>query len=186
MQSYGIFPWGDVSRAYATAGYLWPPLKKPRYALVELVDQIIRAYWLPRFREDEEGETYVRPEVPSGYADFYENVFAQREQKNIEALRVVTKDAVYRETPILIGVSPTRNGNTLMPATTITREVIVALDSSGAHIVDLNALLSSEPNISDIYIDNVHFNARGHAIIGKKLGSTLQEHISDIPKRSNR
>ena len=45
-----LFPWIDLNRAYTTAGYLWPPTKKPRFALVEIADHQIRTRWLTAFR----------------------------------------------------------------------------------------------------------------------------------------
>lgn len=170
-----LFPWGDVTRTYVTGGFLWPPLKKPRFALVEAIDQVFRAYWLPRFRLDETEykEAFLQPEIPQGYAAFYEGVFNEREEKNLEALHAVTKDARDRALPILISISPSQTEGQLDPLPPKATPVLSELDSTGVYLFDLHAALEGHENIAGLYIDPVHYNTKGHQVVGRELGEAI-------------
>ena len=170
-----LFPWGDVTRTYVTGGFLWPPLKKPRYALVEAIDQVIRAYYLPRFRLDESqyGEAYLQPEVPQGYGAFYDGVFEEREQKNIEALRAVVEDANSRGLPLILGISPSHTQGRLDPLFPETTRLLAELDTTDTYLFDLHGILTQRADIANLYIDPVHYNSQGHQVVGEELGNAL-------------
>ena len=170
-----LFPWGDVTRTYVTGGFLWPPLKKPRYALVEAIDQVFRAYWLPRFRLDEDDykEAFLAPEIPQGYGAFYEGVFQEREQKNIESLYAIAQDATNRSLPILIGISPSHTQGQLDPLLPKATRVLTTLDTMGVHLLDMHAVLETHQDIASLYIDPVHYNTLGHEVIGQELGQAI-------------
>lgn len=176
-----LFPWGDVSRTYVTGGFLWPPLKKPRFALVEAVDQVIRMFWLPAFREDEDlqGAAYLSPEIPRGYLSFYEDVFEERAQKNLGALHEVTSDAIRKGLPIMVGITPEYDEGQLLPMPGEAKSAINGLSATGVRVMDLHQLLGSESDLSALFIDHIHFSAEGHAVIGHRLGSLLLEILRD-------
>lgn len=170
-----LFPWGDVTRTYVTGGFLWPPLKKPRYALVEAIDQVIRAHWLPRFRldDDQYQEAFLQPEIPQGYGAFYDGVFEEREEKNIEALLGVTKDAVENGVPLLVGITPRHTEGNIDPLPAAAAQVLAGLDTSGVHLLDLHASLGRAGNVTGLYVDPVHFSTDGHQAVGDALGKEI-------------
>jgi len=170
-----LFPWGDVHRAYATAGYLWPPTKKPRFALVEAIDHIIRVYWLTSFRTGGQGapEEYIHPEVPYGYEEFFDRVLPDRFRRNLDALDEALSKALSKGIPVIVGITPEQTEAHLVPNPTKAIELLRNLEARGVHIMDLHSVIGAAADIESVYIDNIHFNSRGHRLIGEALGKEL-------------
>lgn len=170
-----LFPWNDVHRAYATAGFLWPPTKRPSFALVEAVDHIIRTRWLSAFRQNApmKGAEYMLPETPSGYEQFYDSLLQERSQKNIRALRTTVDIALQSGTPLIVGITPRREESRLLPFPAQAVATMRMLENLNVNLMDVNAALLTNDGIEDAFIDQVHFTRIGHALIGEALGIQL-------------
>ena len=180
-----LFPWTDTLRSYASAGFLWPATKKPRFALVEAGDHVIRSLWLTSFREEGQsldGE-FVYPEVPGGYESFFEGVLENRTARNIDALRRTVEVALGKETPVIVGITPERVGNELIPNEDRATEQMEQLAAQGANILNVHQVLTSaDQDIASLYIDSIHFNREGHRVLGESLGKFLRQVLQDHPK----
>jgi hypothetical protein len=173
-----LFPWGDTLRNFATGGQISPPRYKPKLALVELVDYCITHYWLHFLRVDPpRTEDFVRPESPAGREEFFEKALAERVRRNLDAVRKVAAEAVGRGVPVVLGVTPYRKGNKLEPLPSEATALLDEMAAMGVIVFDASAVFAHAPSVEDCFIDQVHFNARGHELIGKALGATLQKAI---------
>jgi lysophospholipase L1-like esterase len=176
-----LFPWGDTERSFATAGLLWPATSKPRFALVEVIDHLIMRYWLPRFRVvPPREESFVKLNAPAGRDDFFKDVIAEREVRNLDAVRAAVAQAVEGGVPVVIGVTPYRKGQELAPLPTEADDFLKEIAAAGAVVFDVSAALT-EPGVGadELYLDMAHFNADGHRLVGEALGSTLDTVIAD-------
>lgn len=170
-----LFPWNDVYRAYAASGLLWPPNKRPLFALVEVIDHVIRTRWLTSFREQTSaaGEEFISPETPAGYEQFYETVLADRTRKNLRALEQAVQIALRDGIPVVAGITPRRVGNRLLSFPAEAADVLRSLEGLGVQIMDVAAVFSSGVNLERAFIDEVHFTTEGHRLVGEALGSEL-------------
>ena len=181
-----VFPWGDVYRTYATAGMLWPPARKPRFALVEAIDHLIRTWWLQAFRESftVEDSAWEMPLYPSGYEETFRQTFAQRKERNLDALRreVAASRACGR--PVIIGISPTfREGRS--PENGLEESALLdSLSSRGAILFDVPSALRAAGPPEDLFIDSVHYSSAGHRAVGTELGNLLSKVV--VEQKINR
>lgn len=175
-----IFPWADVRRTYATAGALWPARLKPRFALVELGDHLIRQFWLPAFRRAARPEeAFARPDVPVGYEAFYGEVFSARTARNLDACRAAVRAALERGTPIVMGVTPRYADGRLAPLPDEADAFLAEMERAGVRIFDVGAALQTPPGpLAERFVDAVHYSAAGHAAVGRALGRILQALVS--------
>lgn len=177
-----LFPWASTLRCYTTAGFLWPPTKKPRFALVEAGDHLIRTQWLTRFRTEgriPQGQQNLFPEVAGGYENFFEGVLEERTRRNVEVLKRTVETAVNKGTPVIVGITPEFSGSGLVPNSIEAAEHLQQLASLGAQILDVHQVLSSgEEDIADLYLDRIHLTREGHRLVGEALGKLLQ-HTGD-------
>jgi lysophospholipase L1-like esterase len=174
-----LFPWGDTLRNFATGGQISPPRYKPKLALVELVDYCITRYWVRFLRKDPpRAAEFVRPESPAGREEFFNGVLAERVRRNLNAVREAVAEARRRGVPVVMGVTPYREGNELEPLPPEATEFLDEMAEMGVIVFDAFAVFAdAADNIEDCFIDQVHLNARGHELIGKALGEILQNVI---------
>jgi len=170
-----LFPWNDVHRAYATAGFLWPPTKRPSFALVEAVDHIIRTRWLSAFRQNAptKGAEYMLPETPAGYRQLFDSLLQERSQKNIQALRTTVESAIRNGIPLIVGITPRREDSQLLPSPAQAVLTMSMLENLDVSLMDVNAALLTDDDLDEVFIDQVHFTVMGHALIGEALGTQL-------------
>jgi hypothetical protein len=169
-----LFPWLDVRRSYATVSYLWPPVAKPRFALVEVVDHLVHRFWI-RFLRETRTSAGDGVDADADRTDASDRGLA-RQARNLEAARAVAAEARRRQVPVVIGVTPLRRGDVLAP---LSEEAIAFLreaEASGAHVFDATAALGGVgADVSRHYYDHVHFSETGHRAIGVALGARLSE-----------
>ena len=172
-----LFPPGDAYRAFTTAGYLWPPMKKPRYALVELIDQIIRVYWLPRFRRETQGGVHAwsRSPVPEGREDFYQSVFARRFEDNKSSFERVVADIRSKDIPLIVAVTPVVLDGDVQPLGPDAESILRSAREKGAGILDLHDPIRISDSPSSLFLDAVHFDAPGHALVGGLIADRLAD-----------
>lgn len=179
-----LFPWSDAYRSYATVGPLWPARFRPRFALVEAVDQVLFRFWLPAFRARRPSpDPFLRPDEPAGREAFFQQVLADRKERNRAAARAVAAEARRRGVPLVVGVTPyLGEGGGLAPLDPEAGALLAALADSGAVVFDVAAALgaAAEPPPA-LYQDHVHFTEAGHRAVGDALGRLLLRHLYDPP-----
>ncbi len=176
-----LFPWNDVRRAYVAAGYLWPATKRPSFALVEAIDHVIRTRWLTAFRRNPlaTGTEFVHPETPAGYEQFFGTVLDVRTRMNLQALIKTVQIALQKGIPVVVGITPRREETRLLSISTEAAETLRMLETLYVHIMDVEAVLPTGVKLESVYIDQVHFTASGHRLIGEALGNKLLTIIND-------
>ena len=174
-----LFPWGDVERTYAVVGALWPARYRPRFALVEAVDHVLFRFWTNLLRErPPPAHDFRTPEGPAGYEAFFADVLAARQAKNLDAARAVVAEAQRRNLPIILGVTPYRDGPRLEPLTDDARHFIEDMEALGVPIFDASAVLEqASGDMEPLFIDHVHFEVAGHRAVGEALGALLHTHL---------
>lgn len=170
-----LFPSGDLYRTFTSAGYLWPPTKKPRFALVEVVDKVIQIFWLPRFRQETASGTrrYTRASVPKGHEAFYESVFEERFESNVQAFEAVLADAASRGIPVLTGITPEFVDSVVRAPEREALQLMERADLLGALVLDLHTPFQSASDPGILYLDSVHFAEPGHALVGLNVAEAL-------------
>ena len=91
----------------------------------------------------------------------------------------MTQDANERNLPILVGISPRHTSGTLDPLAPVASQILVDLDSSRVHLIDLHEVLANQRDLSSLYIDPVHYNKEGHQTIGLVLGNAIHDMLLD-------
>ncbi len=172
-----IFPWGDATRAYATVGALWPARLKPRFALVEAVDLSIHRFWLDAFRlRARAAQAYETPEIPLGHEAEYARIFAERTRRNLDVFFAAVRVAGERGIPLIVGVAPRFEEGVLAPLPGDAGRVIEQLAERGVHVLDLARVFESAGiDLRDLFFDEVHYTAAGHAVVGAALGTYARD-----------
>lgn len=177
-----LFPWGDTKRQYAVVQLVWPSQQKPRLALVEVVDYLILKHWrqLSRIQPSSDDKA-MSIESSSGDKKFRERVMERRKKRNLDSVREVVAEARSRGVPVVLGISPYRSGNKLLP---LDPEAVAFIEEmkkqEGVTILDVaSALENAEYDVNDMFIDVVHMTERGHRVVGEALGAKLQEILKD-------
>ena len=175
-----LFPWSDIHRSYATVGPLWPARFRPRFALVEVIDNLIFRYWLGAFREvDRSPDRFRAPDAPTGRGAFMQDVQEARGVKNLAALHATVAEAERRGVPLLIGVTPYREGNALRPLPEAADSLLSTLEAGGLTTIDVSAALDAAPEgIAALFVDHVHFTEAGHRAVGRAVGTVLAERLA--------
>ncbi len=171
-----LFPWGDVTRSYATVGFLWPARFKPKLALVEAGDHLVRAYWLHGFRElPERGSLEPgEPLFPPGYEQFFEREGERRRARNLGALRDGVASNLEKGVPTIVGVTPYFDGRQLQPLPEEARQLLRSLAADGIPVLDVHgAMLGSGRRLQTLFTDPVHLSREGHRVVGLALGELL-------------
>jgi lysophospholipase L1-like esterase len=171
-----LFPWGDTNRSYTVVGDMWPAARKPRFALVEVIDYVIVHYWkmLSRRPPSSQGD-FKTPEGPSAGKPFVDAMFAKRKVRNLEAVRSVVAEAKRRGVPVILGVTPYRTGNKLDPLPPDAVAFLKEMADAGVTIFDVSAVISNSGiDPQDLYIDSPHFSVKGHRLVGEALGKKLE------------
>lgn len=177
-----LFPWNDMHRSFVSAGYLWPPTKRPSFALVEAMDHIIRTRWLTSFRQNPSttGAEFILPETPAGYEQLFKTVLNERTRMNLKALLQTMQIALLKDIPVIVGVTPRRGKDRLLPIMAEAAETMKMLKTMDVRVLDVGALLPTGTGLESAYIDRVHFTAVGHRLIGEALGSELLKIVGDL------
>ncbi|MEM0962076.1 MAG: hypothetical protein AAGK21_05980 [Bacteroidota bacterium] len=174
-----LFPWGDVTRSYASLGPLWPARLTPRLALVEAVDQVLFRYWLPALRErGGTAEDFEVAEFPPGYAEVGRRELAARQDSNLAAARRVLRDARQRGLPLVLGVTPTLDGAAPAPLAPAARAFLADADTLGAAIFDVHASVDAAGGPDGLFLDAVHLTTEGHRVVGEALGAVLVRQLA--------
>jgi lysophospholipase L1-like esterase len=175
-----LFPWNDVRRTYVTAGYLWPPTKRPRFALVEVIDHLIRTRWLPAFRQDPavSGAEFMLPETPAGYEQFFASILEERTRENIQALLTTVELGRHEGIPVIVGITPRRDDKQLLPDPPEALETLQALESINSTVMKVRGVFPAGTNLERAFIDPVHFTSYGHQLVGEALGDILLSELS--------
>lgn len=173
-----VFPWGDVFRTYASGGPMFPAHYKPDFALVEVIDYLITKYWSVMFRDvPATTDDFLTPNRPAGQAlSFEEKCTQERITRNLNAVRGVVAEAQRRGIPIVIGVSPYRDGDSLAPIPKEAAEFLHEMAKAGAIVIDVSAALTDKSSgAKGVYLDHVHLSVEGHRRVGRALGETLDQ-----------
>jgi lysophospholipase L1-like esterase len=172
-----LFPWGDVKRSFAHLGTTHASRYKPRFALVEVIDHVVPKYWrrISRVAPPPE-EDFRKIQRTAGDKSFFEKMLAERKERNLDAIRDVVAEAKQRGVPVILGVTPYRQGDALEP---LSPEAVTFLDemaAAGVTVFDVSAVLAQAPaGIEACYIDLTHLSAEGHQVVGQALGEELDE-----------
>jgi lysophospholipase L1-like esterase len=169
-----LFPAGDATRAYRTGGIIYPPRFAPRFALVEVIDLAIYLHWSTIFRLD-----LPPPGAWTSYPGRYHDLFvlerSVRMTKNLGAMRCVLEWAIAHEIPVVLGVTPVLNGdNRVVPPPIDVIAQIKEIESDSINLFDVYETINNhEDDFSKLFVDDVHFSAKGHRIVGEALGKQL-------------
>ncbi|NNE34629.1 MAG: hypothetical protein HKN13_05310 [Rhodothermales bacterium] len=177
-----LFPWADTKRSYTTVSFLWPPTQKPRFALVEAVDHIVREQWLGRFRvaTEQQSDEYINSSTPDGYEDFFASVIRERERRNISAFHAGIRSAIALEIPIIVGITPVQDDGTMAEHSADAIALIDSVSTLGVHVLDIRkALQDGGTGAERAYIDKLHFSSTGHSLVGRALGAELVRVMGD-------
>jgi lysophospholipase L1-like esterase len=174
-----LFPWGDVTRNFATVGLLVPARFQPRFALVEAVDHAIIRFWVGAFRlRQTDARPFQVPDYPLGREAWFARVLVERKARNLDAARRVVAEAGRRGLPLILGVTPYRSGNRLEP---LPQEAVAFLEEMarlGAAVLDVAAVMEQAPHPAGaLYLDHVHLNAHGHRVVGAALAELLDARL---------
>ena len=179
-----LFPWGSTVRPYISLGPLLPARLAPRFAAVELVDQLLFRYWLGAFRESSApGEPFTVDDLPPGYDDVASHETEARRAANLAALQSVVADAQRRGVPILVGVTPTVRGDGPLPVPSEAQAALDEARAAGAVVFDAHAVVAAEGGPDGLFLDGVHFSTAGHHAIGEALGALILPTLADSTAR---
>ena len=179
-----LFPWGSTVRPYISLGPLLPARLAPRFAAVELVDQLLFRYWLGAFRESSApGEPFTVDDLPPGYDDVAAHETEARRAANLAALQSVVADARRRGVPILVGVTPTVRGDAPLPVPSEAQAALDEARAAGAVVFDAHAVVAAEGGPDGLFLDGVHFSPAGHHAIGAALGDLILLPLADSTAR---
>jgi len=176
-----LFPWGDVQRTFASGGPMFPARYKPKFALVEVIDYLITKFWANFLRDvPPTKDDFLTPNRPAGQdLSFEDKCEQERKARNLDAVRGVVAEARRRGVPIVMGVSPYRNGDDLEPIPDEAKSFLDEMAGDGAIIVDASAALTDESgSAKGVYLDNVHLSQEGHRRVGRALGAAINEALS--------
>ncbi len=176
-----LFPWGDVWRSYATVGFLWPARYQPRFALVEVLDNLLMRFWLPAFRHrPPPGAAFYLPEKPLDHDVLYQADLEARKTKNLDAVRAAVAEAKRRGVPVVMGITPYLHDGALLPLPDEALAFLQEMHAQGVVRFDVAAALQrAEANVPSLYLDPVHFTKEGHRTVGKALGEVLRTVLRD-------
>lgn len=171
-----LFPWTDAYRNYATVGLLMPARFKPRFALVEVVDHLVFRFWVNAFREQQQADDpFIAPNFPTGEEVLFNTVQEGRYAKNLDAFRAVLHEAQRRGIPVVVGVTPYREGNSLVPLPAQAASLLQEVRGVGVQVFDVTYALNHAPSeIEALFVDHVHFSENGHLIIGQALSQVIE------------
>ena len=176
-----LFPWGDVNRTYTSGGPMWPAHFKPRFALVEVIDYLITKHWTRTFRVVPPAQDdFLTPNRPLGQElSFDEKQMQERKVRNLDAVRRVVAEAGRRGIPLVVGVTPYRNGDGLEPTPEEAAALLKELAGPGVIVFDASdALTNASGSAAGVFLDNVHLSQVGHRRIGEELGAALNDVLS--------
>ena len=176
-----LFPWGDVDRAYFSGGILWPARYKPKFALVEAIDYLIKQVWVNALREAPPAkDDFLTPNRPAGQdLSFDEQQMQDRKERNLDAVRNVVAETRRRGVPLVIGVTPYRKDDGLAPLPEEAVALLKEVAGDGVTVFDVSAALTDDSgSAAGVFLDHVHFSQEGHRRIGRALGATLSEVLS--------
>lgn len=172
-----LFPWGDTERVYATVGALWPARFKPRFALVEAIDQVLFNYWLGLFREQPPPrDAFTVPHLPPGYEAMEPALLQACIDKNLAAARRVLAAARQRNLPVVLGITPFFDGQHLVPLPPAALDFLHTVQQQQVPVLAVSAVLEqAEAPLPTLFVDNSHLTAAGHQVVGQALGALLQD-----------
>lgn len=186
-----LFPWGDVKRSFAHIGASHSSRYKPRFALVEIIDYIVPRYWerisrvAPSHKDD-----FRQIQCTAGDKSFFQKMLAKRKERNLEAVRDVVAEAKRRGVPVVLGVTPYRQGDALEPLPPEAVSFLDEIAAAGVTVFDVSAALAQAPEgIEACYLDLAHLSTEGHRVVGQALGEkldeVLQQDASQLPAQEN-
>ena len=175
-----IFPWPDMRRTYATVGPLYPASFRPRFALVEAIDNVLFRFWLPAFREiaPKHADDFAMPNFAAGYEKFMEGVIEDRVETNLAAAREILAAADSLNLPLLVGITPLVEDGRLRPLDAEASEFLKEAAQAGAIVFDVRGAFeraSEDGRVDEYFVDIVHYSKAGNRVVGESLGKVLRE-----------